>query len=510
MVRRLIEMALASAPFRKKMSMLTLAVTGMALLTSAVGLIFVQYVHERHSDNRHFQRFADVLSGSMALPVRARDQAEVARIVLSARTMPGLQWIEVLGPAGETLARDTLESLAQDERAAQAQMLGGKAITRLFRAGPRYAAYRSPIMVDGKPVGALVIGYHYRTFRDLAQDTLPMAVVMLVVCMLLASVLAAQLRSMMFRPLDAMKQAMERVGRSGDLKARLELVDDPDIAPFTNSYNAMLDRVEGQNESLSRTLGELAEARDAAESANVAKSEFLTNMSHELRTPLNAIIGYAQVLREDLERAGMQRSLEDVGWIASSADHLLELINSLLDLSKIEAGKMELDLHDFDLRQLLGEVEALLIPLAARQGNRLSFRLDPAIDGFFGDATKLRQCLLNLGSNACKFTQGGFVEVQARLEPEDLVLVVSDTGIGMSASEIKRVFQPFTQSDSSTTRRFGGTGLGLALVDRFATMMGGSVVVSSEPDFGSVFTLRIARKRPRHRAPALGETRDAA
>jgi DNA-binding response OmpR family regulator len=192
-----------------------------------------------------------------------------------------------------------------------------------------------------------------------------------------------------------------------------------------------------------------------------------------------------------LGKAGLTRSLEDVGWIWSSSYQLLELINSLLDLSKIEAGHMELDIHSFSLPSLMAETEALLTPLAKRGNNTLSVHVDPALDTINGDSTKLRQCLLNLGSNACKFTKDGFVELHARAEGNTLVLEVSDTGIGLSEETIAKLFKPFVQSDSSTTRNYGGTGLGLALVDRFGKMMGGNVSVVSEPGYGSVFALHV-------------------
>ena len=484
---------LAVVPFRTKLTALTLGVTALALLMSGIGLVLVQYAHERESANQHFHQLADVLVSNLGTAVIFADHAGAAAIVHSAHAVPNILWMEADDVRGATIARylNSAMTVAQrDEAERQAIEPGDQ---RMFGSFGNLGVYHMPIVVDHRQVGVLTIGFRYRSLGAISLDTLPVATVLLAVCMALSIALSTQLRRMAFSPLDSMKAAMQTVRSSGDLAARVARSDDPDFDGFIESYNAMLDTVEGQNDSLSHTMGALAEARDAAEAASVAKSEFLANMSHELRTPLNAIIGYGEVLREDLTRAGMIRSTEDVGWICSSSQQLLELINSLLDLSKIEAGKMELDLHGFDLRKMLDEVQAVLVPLAAKQGNRLSFAVETDIDAVFGDATKLRQCLLNLGANACKFTKDGFVEVQARAEGDDLVLVVSDTGIGMSDAEIARLFQPFVQSDSSTTRRYGGTGLGLALVDRFTRMMGGSVVVTSDVGFGSVFTIRVPR-----------------
>ena len=482
-----------STPFRTKLNAINLGVTALALILSGLGLIAVQYTHERESTDRHYYQMADVLGENLGAAVVFHDQQTASTIVHSARTLPAIAWVDIDDAKGHHIADYMSPGILPDEMT-QAEKLalapGYSPLATKFRG---FGIYRLPIRVDNAVVGSLVIGYRYRGLWSITLDTLPVAIVVLAICMALSIAMSAMLKRMVFRPLDSMKQAMMEVRRSGDLAARVERTQDPDFDDMIDGFNRMLDEIEGNTTRLSAATVELEKARDAAEAASVAKSEFLANMSHELRTPLNAIIGYAEVLREDLARAGLSRSQEDVGWICSSSQQLLELINSLLDLSKIEAGKMELDIHSFDLRKVLGEVEATLTPLAAKNGNMLSLRSDPEVDTIIGDSTKLRQCLLNLGSNACKFTKDGFIEVHARADGEDLVLTVSDTGIGMSEEDLDKLFKPFVQSDSSTTRRYGGTGLGLALIDSFVKMMHGSVQVTSEPGFGSVFTLRVPR-----------------
>jgi CheY-like chemotaxis protein len=187
----------------------------------------------------------------------------------------------------------------------------------------------------------------------------------------------------------------------------------------------------------------------------------------------------------------MKGSIEDLNWIYSSARQLLELINGILDLSKIEAGRMEIDYHEFDVGNLLREVSGMLEPLAAQKNNKLHLAIEPSVDKALTDSTRLRQCLLNLGANACKFTEDGHIFINAQCEGDMLVCSVSDTGIGMSPQALERLFQPFSQGDASTTRRFGGTGLGLAITMRFAEMLGGDVSVESEEGRGSTFTLRV-------------------
>ena len=240
---------------------------------------------------------------------------------------------------------------------------------------------------------------------------------------------------------------------------------------------------------------ELQEARAAAEQANRAKSGFLANMSHELRTPLNAIIGYAQLLHEDAVDAGDERAAGDLQKIEGAGKHLLGLINDILDLSKIEAGRMELHIERVDLAALVRDVCTLAAPLAQANGNALSVRMD-AGGTLATDHVKLKQCLLNLVSNACKFTRGGTVNVSVETAPGGQTFTVQDSGIGMTPEQLGRLFQPFTQADSSTTREFGGTGLGLAITKHLARMLGGDVTVESVPSEGSTFSLFLPDEPP--------------
>ena len=228
--------------------------------------------------------------------------------------------------------------------------------------------------------------------------------------------------------------------------------------------------------------------------ATLAKSRFLANMSHELRTPLNAIIGYSEMLHEEAEDSGNPGLLADLLRIRMAGRHLLDLINSILDLSKIEAGKMDVHLESFDIVQLLTEVEAVAQPLVEKNGNRLSIQCPADIGSLYADQTKVRQCLFNLLSNGAKFTSNGEVclRVERRSHPRaEIVFTVQDTGIGMTKQQMENLFQPFTQADASTAKRFGGTGLGLAITRRFVQLMGGSVDVESEPGHGSSFTLHL-------------------
>lgn len=243
---------------------------------------------------------------------------------------------------------------------------------------------------------------------------------------------------------------------------------------------------------LSSTNQQLSVARDLALEAARAKSSFVANMSHELRTPLNAVIGYADLLSEDAEECDPKQLKRDLDRISSSGRHLLRLINELLEFSRLESGQAALSLERFRVDLLIKELVATMEQAAAKNSNRLEFQHSLGPEGLevTSDPTKLRQCLYNLLSNACKFTQNGRVSVLLRTEPDARFAVeVQDSGIGMTADQLGRVFEPFVQAEESISRRFGGTGLGLSLSRRLAESLQGELAGFSKPGEGSSFIL---------------------
>jgi signal transduction histidine kinase len=244
-----------------------------------------------------------------------------------------------------------------------------------------------------------------------------------------------------------------------------------------------------------RSDEQLRQAREIAEAADQAKSAFLASMSHELRTPLNAILGYSEMLREEVEDAGLGQLIPDLQRIHGAGAHLLGLINDILDLSKIEAGKMELYLEDIDITALVREVAGVARPLIVRNHNVLEIDCPAHVGAMRVDLIKLRQILLNLLSNAAKFAENGAITLTVRRltrdELEWWTFSVRDTGIGMTADQLERIFEAFSQADASTTRTYGGTGLGLAISRHFCRLMGGDIGVESAPGSGSTFTVTL-------------------
>jgi len=302
--------------------------------------------------------------------------------------------------------------------------------------------------------------------------------------------LASRLQEVISGPIQQLAELETRVSRERDYSLRAVKRGQDELGVLIDGFNDMLNQIQLRD-------AELTVAKDAAEQANRTKSTFLASMSHELRTPLNAIIGYSEMLEEEASERGLDELAPDLARIRLAGRHLLALISDVLDLSKIEAGRMQLAVDEFDLAALVAEVEATVRPLVEANGNLLEIRCPKDAGAMRGDLTRVRQILFNLLGNAAKFTQHGRVTLDVvplrELGRDWLELVVADTGIGLTAEQQSKLFRSFAQADAATARHYGGTGLGLAISQRLAEMMGGEIRVRSLLGSGSVFTARLPR-----------------
>jgi signal transduction histidine kinase/AmiR/NasT family two-component response regulator len=467
-------------------------IAGMALLTAvsvlvAASAVFIlqQWMSDRTALRRHQTVVARVIAQQAAQLQNNHDP----------------QW-----------AQDALAPLAQTPNVGGAYLFapGGKLVAAYGEdVGPALSAsdehflqVRAPIVRAGQSAGEVVILSEGSSLGSIVARYASSSLALFFGATGLALFLAKWLAGRVTEPVRRLSGAMDQVAESGDFSQEVQPIAEDELGRLTDTFNGLLRKLNGNDQALRRTMAELMEARDAAEAANVLKSQFLANMSHEIRTPLNGVLAMAQIMDMG-DLAQVQR--ERLGVVRQSGEALLAILNDVLDLSKIEAGKMELELAELELADIAQHVEAAYGEMAARKGLKLVVDLQDSARGRRqGDVGRLRQIASNLLSNAMKFTERGEVRLTMMGESQNgldmLHMVVSDTGIGIPAEKAPLLFQKFTQVDSSTTRRFGGTGLGLAICRELAGLMGGRIWVESQEGEGSAFHL-LAPLPKAHPAP---------
>ncbi len=454
----------------------------------------------------------------------------------------------------ETLALNSTAAISFDDRATARELLGGLfAEPRIVHAciytknGAEFAQYSTqatgalcppaqptpntsfswryldvfvPVVLEGERIGAL---YLKVSLNDLYAQLMRFAAIalgLLTASLGVSVLLSARLHKVVSGPLLHLTQVAGKVSAAGDYSIRAVKHSNDEVGVLIDQFNQMMAEISQRDAELQEHRGRLEmrvaertgaleaeiierkaiekhliQARIAAEASNRAKSEFLANMSHELRTPLTAIIGYSEMLEEDALVASRSNDAADLHRIQTAGHHLLSLVNDILDLAKIEAGRTELTMEWIPFPDFVKRVQEMGNSLARKRNNHFVLHCDGAIRQIYADPVKLFQILINLLGNACKFTENGSISltvVRETMDGKDWILwKIQDTGIGMNESDISKLFRPFSQVDASATRKYGGTGLGLNISDRLISMMGGSISVQSVFGQGSTFTVSI-------------------
>jgi signal transduction histidine kinase/ActR/RegA family two-component response regulator len=447
-----------------------LITTLVVLVAACMTFMLQQWAVARTQSHQMHQALAEVSAVTAATPLATGDPndaraviAALARTktVMSAR-LDGLNGHNVASfDRGVALPKDAVETIARDAD------------------------------LGGKPVGKLTIVVKRPALGPLLPQFFALTAALLFGGIGVALFLARGMAHRVIAPVQLLSEAMHEVAAGGSFQPVEIKAQDELFRSLTNSFNHLLGKLGEREEDLKRAMRDLETARDAANAANVLKTQFLANMSHEIRTPLNGVLAMAEVMSMG-DLAPVQR--ERLGIIRQSGSLLLAVLNDVLDLSKIEAGKLSLIKDDFELEPALNATAETFRVLAEGKGLGFDFEMDEAAQGWWrGDADRLRQIVGNLLSNAVKFTPQGRVGAHVDTNPDTgaLRLVVRDTGVGIAPEKLPALFEKFTQADNSATRRFGGTGLGLAICRELTQMMGGSINVESAEGQGSTFTVEL-------------------
>lgn len=491
---------LQNLSIKRKMTAILLLTTGIALVSASVVLVAYEVLSFRKMMVRQYSMLAEITGRNCAV------------------------YMPINEPRG---AEDVLANLASDQQIVSACIYGqdGAMWARYpqqlaeaeFREKPGADAYRfdrrglhvfGPIRdPDGRVIGTIYLHSNLNEmYARLYQYGGTVAVVLLLAAVV-ALLISTRLQRVLCEPVLKLSETARVVSERKDYSVRAPKHGNDELGVLIDSFNEMLLQIQKRD-------AELQEARAVAERANQAKSNFLSFMSHELRTPLTSIIGFSEMLIGEMEGEGRAEWLDDLRRVHDSGRYLLELINDILDISKIEAGKMEIHLETFNVAALIRDLKGVMRPLVERNQNQLVLECPEDIGIMHADRIRVRQCLLNLLSNAGKFTEHGVITFSTQRVTRNGTdwyrFRIQDTGIGMTPELLNKLFRAFTQADDSTSRRYGGTGLGLALTRQFCRMMGGDVTVESEPGKGSAFTIKLPASAPRKGSAPLATAAPAA
>ena len=503
-------MSLKNLSIRAKLMIITMLTSGVALILLSTSYLGYDLISFRHLLGEDLATQAEIIGYNSAAAMAFKD-APTATVTLSAlKAKEDIVAAVLYSPSGKIFAKYVRANVAAPDL--PQDLLHGNGT----RYRGKYLEVFHNVSFNGDPVGTLLLQSDMSQWSSRAKSYASFLLVFMLGSTLLALILASRLQNLISRPILRLEDTMRVVSAKKNYEVRALKFYDDEIGRLIEGFNTMLAEIQHRDSALQnandelqtrtheleaeilqrkKAQEELLAAKRAAEDASRAKSAFLANMSHELRTPLNAIIGYSEMIEEEIQDLGHIENVQDVQKIESAGKHLLALINDVLDLSKIEAGKMALHVENFDPAPMIEELVATLRPAIAKNSNKIELHLAGDLGTVRSDVTKVRQILANLLSNAAKFTENGTISLYVDRHDADsqqwIRFRVSDTGIGISREQQQNLFKEFAQADVSIARKYGGTGLGLAISHRFAQMMGGHMAVDSQPGKGSIFTVML-------------------